>query len=94
MISHINTAEVDNIAKELSSLVNDLDAEFNALFTRFSNVPTVTREWVGNQANFYFKKTALDKQRYTLFTNELRKISQELSAEASSAQNYIKANNN
>ena len=37
------------------SLVNDLNTEINNLFNRFSEVPSVTKEWVGQQAQFYFR---------------------------------------
>ena len=94
MISYINTAEVDSISEELLSAANDLETEFNALFARFANVPNVTKEWVGNQANFYFSKVASDKQQYTALVNELRKLGQELAHHAANAQNRIKGNNN
>lgn len=93
MISYVNTDELEDIAIELSSATNDLDAEFNALFTRLNNVPTVTKEWVGGQANHYFSRVALDRQQYTNFIDSVRGLGQELSTEASSIQARIKENN-
>lgn len=93
MITYIDTNEVDAISRELATLTKDLDAEFNYLFKRFANVPNVTKEWVGNQANYYFSRVDSDKQAYTTFTNELKNISRELGTVASSTQLRIKSNN-
>ena len=93
MISRVNTAELEHISKDLLSAASDLETEFDALFTRFSNVPNVTKEWVGTQANFYFSRIAADKQQYTALVDKIRKIAQELNAETSNVQNCIKLNN-
>lgn len=93
MITKIDTDEVERISKDLTSAINDLESEINTLFTRFSNVPNVTKEWIGGQADFYFSRVALDKRQYLILINKLRSIAQELNSEASSAQTCIKANN-
>ena len=93
MITYANTNEIDSIVKEVSLLISDLELEFNTLFKRFSNVPTVTKEWVGNQANFYFSKTNEDKTTYTAFVDQLRYLVQELNSEATNIDRQIRANN-
>ena len=93
MISYIDTREVENVSNELLPLIDKLEAEFNALFERFSKVTTVTKEWIGGQAEFYFSRVALDKKVYTELIAELRQIASELDSEAESANSYIKANN-
>lgn len=94
MISYIDTNEVENIAKELSTLANDLEAEFNSLFDRFANVPTSTKEWTGTQAKYYFSKVAEEKPQYSQLVEQVRRISRELATEAADAQSSVSANNN
>ncbi len=93
-ISYINTTEVEDISKDLISLVNELNTEINNLFTRFSEVPSITREWVGNQAQFYFQKVASDKAQYTDFIGKLRDIGYKLSTDVYEVQMCINKNNN
>lgn len=78
-ISYVNTIEVENIQKELILLANEFNDEINKLFLRFSEVPTITKEWVGNQAVYYFRKAASDKQQYNDFANKLKDIGYKLS---------------
>lgn len=93
MITRIDTDEVERISRDLTAAINDLEAEVNTLYTRFSNVPDVTKEWIGGQADFYFSRVALDRRQYLILIDRLRNIAQELNTEASSARTYIKANN-
>lgn len=92
-ISYINTEEVKNIAKDIVSLANDLDYEFNNLFKRFSDVPTVTKEWVGNQANYYFNHIEKDKKQYMDFSNEIRNIGKKIDEDVNQIQSSINMNN-
>ena len=94
MISYINTNEVNNVADELLKAANKLEKEFESLFSRLENVPTITREWTGNQAELYFSTIILDKQQYITFVNELKSISNVLKDAASNSDTYIEANNN
>ena len=89
-ISYINTNEVDNIAKEINSLVDDLNNEINNLFTRFSEVPTITQGWVGEKSFFYFNKDAENKKQYIEFINKLRDISYKLNRDSYEIQTCIK----
>jgi uncharacterized protein YukE len=81
MITYIDTTEVESIANELQMLAGDLDAEFDALFSRFEKVPTVSKEWVGGQANFYFQKISQDKQQYKDMAEAIRQLGSELKNE-------------
>lgn len=73
-ISYIKTEEVENITKELLSLISEVSEEFNYLYSKFSRVPRVTKEWVGNQSDYYFKRVESDKKQYTVFVNQLKNI--------------------
>lgn len=93
-ISYVNTNEVESISKELISLANDFNNEINNLFNRFSEVPTVTQEWVGDKAQFYFKKVANDKQQYNNFASKLKDIGYKLSTDMYEIKTCINKNYN
>lgn len=93
-ISYVNTTEVENISKDLISLANEFNAEINALFTRFSEVPSVTGEWVGSKAQFYFNKISADKKQYIDFANKIREIGYKLSTDMNEVESCITRNNN
>ena len=92
-ISYINTTEVENISQEILSLTNELNTEINNLFLRLSEVPDITKEWVGQQATFYFKKVSSDKKQYIEFLDKLRDIGYKLSTDVSEIQTCINNNN-
>ena len=93
-ISYVNTTEVENITKEMTSLTNELETTFNDLFQRLTNVPRGTGEWIGGQADFYFDKVATDKQQYVNFINDLRKFTQMIDADMTDIRTCMKKNNN
>lgn len=93
-ISYVNTTEAENIAKDIISLATDFNTEINNLFLRFSEVPSVTKEWVGNQAIVYFNKIAQDKKQYNDFANNLKDIGYKLNKDLYDINMKIKNNIN
>ena len=94
-ISYVNTTEVENISKDLISLANEFASEINSLFNRLSEVPIVTGEWVGNQAQFYFNKISTDKNQYIDFANKIKEIGYKLNKDMNEIELCItKTNNN
>lgn len=93
MISQVDTDQIKTIAADVQSLAGDLEGEINALFRRFANVPTVTKEWIGGKSEYYFSRVGLDKQKYLNLAESLRELGQELNSEASSIESHIKSNN-
>ncbi len=91
-ISYINTAEVEDIAKEVISLANEFNTEINNLFNRFSEVPNISKEWVGSQSSFYFKRAANDKKIYNDFANKLKDIGYKLYTDIYEVQICMKKN--
>ena len=91
-ISYVDTTEVDSISKEILSLTNQLNSEINDLYTRFSEVTGTTEEWVGQKAEFYFSKVALDKKQYIDLIEQLRNIAYKLSSDMIDTQTCIKKN--
>lgn len=88
-ISYVNTVDVLNISKEILTLTEELDKEIDSLFTRFSEVPTVTGEWVGQTSQFYFDKIANDKKKFKKFISEIRDVGYKLSKDSSEIQACI-----
>ena len=88
-ISYINTIEVENVSKELNSLVNELETEINNLFTRLFEVPTVTGEWVGEKSQFYFNAVANEKKQYNDFVSSLRNIVYKLNVDVYEIQSCM-----
>lgn len=93
-ITYINTTELEEIAKQLIEYAGDFESEINSLFTRFSDVPYITKEWVGNKSEFYFNRIGNDKQKYITFANNLRQIGYEINKVVSDTQNCMARNDN
>ena len=93
-ISHINTTEVANIAHDMLKLTEELDETINTLYKLLTEVPDVTQEWVGGQAQFYFNKVATEKQQYLDLSNQIKAIANELNATSNEMQGCISHNNN
>lgn len=93
-ISYANTIEIENISKELITLANELTTEFNNMYTRFSEVPFNSKEWVGKQSMFYFNRIANDKKEYLNFASKIRDIGYKLSSDVYEIQTCINKNNN
>lgn len=93
MITYVDTDELEDIARDFQKATNDLEKEINSLYNRLSNVPNSTREWIGNKANIYFSKVALDKRQYVNLIETLRNIDKEIYTQASEIKACIKSNN-
>jgi uncharacterized protein YukE len=93
MISYVDTIGLEKISVELSDLANQLDEEFDDLFTRLKDVPNETKEWVGNQAKVYFQKVTEEQSKYKNLSNKLRALSSELLNEANELEGTISDNN-
>jgi uncharacterized protein YukE len=93
MISYVDTDEIDKIADEVMSATRDLESEFDALYKRLANVPRGTKEWIGNQADFYFSVIVPEKKQYVELIEKIRQISMELKREATEISSSISMNN-
>lgn len=56
-----NTDEMRRIASEINSLAVQYQKTISDLYTKFSEMPTVTKEWIGNKAQEYVSYVMLDK---------------------------------
>ena len=57
-----NTNEMKRIAGEINSLAVEYQTLISNLYSKISNMPSVTKEWTGNKAQEYVSHVLLDKQ--------------------------------
>ena len=77
-VTYMDTAKVEEIKEELVKLADEYNDIIAKLFQRLGNVPNTTKEWVGNQANYYFNTISPDKTKFLSFSNNLRDIANKL----------------
>ena len=77
-VSSIDTERVSDLANEILFLENDYEIQINRLFKMLSEVPYITKEWVGNQSERYFRTILLDKNDYINFGKEIRKYARKI----------------
>ena len=91
-ITYINTDELEDISRNIISLADEINDEFNSLFDRLINVPTGTQEWVGRQSSYYFKTIYGDKRKYSIFVNKIKELGTRIGNDARTMNSYIKNN--
>lgn len=63
----IDTDILKENGKNLENLAVDYFTINNKVFSRITNVPTVTGEWVGESAKRFASSAAVDKSQYVKF---------------------------
>lgn len=91
-ITYIDTNKIEEIGNDIIALATEYQVEINKLFKRLNEVPTVTREWVGQSANKYFNLIALDKNDFLTVGNQLRNFGKQVTNVAESFNRQIKTN--
>ena len=89
-ITYVDTDELSSLVTDINALVQEYNREINRLFTKFSNVPTVTKEWVGDSAEYYFSNIMLDKSDFLNFGNQLYEYTKYLNTICSSVHSRVK----
>ena len=93
-ISYVNTNELDTIGAEIISLAGELETELYSLYNRLGNVPMTTKEWVGDKAEFYFRRICEDKQKYLDFVSKIKEVGDMIRSNSMFIQSTIKDNMN
>ena len=70
----VDTVKMRECGQEIIDITRNLNEQFNGLFSRISNIPLNTHEWVGESANEFVKLSKIDKAQYINFNNELYKL--------------------
>lgn len=92
MITYADTEKIKEIAKDIDILANEYLAEINSMFKRFSDVPRGTKEWVGQSADYYYKKISYDKIDFVKFGENIKTYSKKLLTDADSIKSTVKNN--
>lgn len=93
MYNSINIDAILEIADKFDVLINEYDLEINKLFTRLHDIPTETKEWIGNHAKDFSNIVLEEKKDYTNFSKDLKAFSEEIKLHANKIKYEIKRNN-
>ena len=88
-ISYINTDEVENIANNISKQVDLYNTKIENLFKKFSEVSNITKEWFGNQADYYFRVVEGQKAQYVKFGQELQALVDRLNEDVADVRSTV-----
>lgn len=80
-VTYMDTVKVEEIERDLIKLANEYNDKITRLFRRLMDVPSVTKEWVGNQSNYYFNVISSDKSKFLNFGNNLRDVANKLDSD-------------
>lgn len=77
-----NTTEMRRIATEINSLAVEYQTLISGLYTRFSEMPTTTKEWIGNKAQEYVGYVMLDKQDILSVGDKIKSFANVINSDA------------
>lgn len=86
----VDTDKLNDSGQDILRLTKELNEEFNAMFTRISNISSNTMEWVGTSANDFIRRANIEKIQYAKLINTLNKYGNHLLVAADKYQNDIK----
>ena len=79
---HINTNEIEHVGYEIANIANEYEVLIAKLFKRISDMPYVTKEWIGNEAQKYVDLVLMSREEFVEFGNELKAFGNEISDSA------------
>lgn len=71
---NVDTIKMRECGKDIIKITNTLNELYNGLFSRISNMPTNTGEWVGESADKFVTLANIDKVQYLNYNNEIAKM--------------------
>jgi len=89
MITKFDTNKVDEIKTDLNNLADEYTALITKFFKRMEEIPTITREWIGNQAEYYFGTVSREKINYVNYGILLKNIPTKLGNDLDQISNQI-----
>jgi len=69
---NVDTNSLKESGRDIISLTTELNEEFQALFSRISNMSNRTFEWVGASADEFIRRTNIEKAQYAKLVNILK----------------------
>ena len=82
-----NTMEMRQIASEIKALAVDYQTKISQMYSKFSNMPTVTNEWTGGQAQKYVSYVLLEKQDMMFVGDQLKEFAKVIADDATLLEN-------
>lgn len=70
---NVDTNKLRESGQDIIDLTRELSEEFEALFSRITNMSTRTLEWVGPSSEQFIKRTNMEKIQYTKIVQTLNK---------------------
>lgn len=84
-----NTNEMRNIASEIKALAVEYQTKVSQLYTKISNMPSVTKEWTGNKAQEYVRYVLLDKQELMSVGDQIKAFAKVITDDANLIDNTV-----
>ena len=84
-----NTDEMRRIATELNTLANSYLEAINKMYQRISEMPTVTKEWTGNQAQRYASIVSNDKSSMTEIGTKIKQFAKIINDDANQIDTQV-----
>ena len=70
---YVDTVKMRECGNEILSLVEELKLTMQTMFSRIENMPTQTKEWIGDSSQYYVTLATHDKIQYMNHANDLYK---------------------
>lgn len=70
---YVDTEKMRNCGNTILDLVEEFKQTLDAIFTRLENVPTHTKEWIGDSSTLFVELAKKDKVEYYAYANSLYK---------------------
>lgn len=87
---NVDTSKMRECGENIMELSNELGENFEQLFTRLTNMPAKTFEWVGSSANNFSMIANIEKSDYVKLKNNIYRFGKHLVESANSLDESIK----
>lgn len=88
----VDTKKMHNAGEDSLKLIQEYNELIDSFFTRINQIPSVTKEWVGQSANSFVKLATQEKKFYISYGKELTSCANVLIKKANELETIV--NNN
>lgn len=74
----VDTTEMKSIANEINQLAVQYQTKISQMYNKFSQMPTVTKEWTGNKAQEYVSYVMLDKSDMMIVGDRIKDFARDI----------------
>jgi len=83
-----DTSEMKSIANEINQLAVQYQTKISQIYNKFSQMPTVTKEWTGNRAQEYVGYVMLDKSDMMLVGDRIKDFARDIMDAANKMESF------